>query len=94
MIIKNDLADATGGTFKGLAEGATFTVSGYVFKISYVGGDGNDVVLSVQSVPALPKTGFSLPLANAYLVLIAAISMASVIGFAAWKLSATDNHLI
>lgn len=36
------------GTFVGLAEGSLLTVSGQSFKISYVGGDGNDAVLTHQ----------------------------------------------
>ena len=55
---------AVTGTFAGPAEGATFTVSGYVFKVSYAGGDGNDVVITVQSVPTTPNTGLSLLFAN------------------------------
>jgi len=46
VLINNDGADAIIGTFAGLAEGATVTFSGQAFKISYVGGTGNDVVLS------------------------------------------------
>lgn len=56
-IIDNDAADAVTGTFKDKAEGATFTVSGITFKITYKGGDGNDVVLTVMQVPAAPNTG-------------------------------------
>lgn len=56
-IISNDGSDAVAGTFTGLAEGATVTSGSYSFKISYVGGDGNDVVLSVIGTP---DTGFSL----------------------------------
>ena len=38
---------AVSGTFTGLAEGATVTAgTGEIFTISYVGGDGNDVVLT------------------------------------------------
>jgi fibronectin-binding autotransporter adhesin len=70
IIIDNDGADAVTGTFTGLAEGATFSVSGYVFKISYTGGDGNDVVLSVVSVPAVPNTGFSLVAAHPLISLL------------------------
>ena len=33
------------GTFAGLAEGDTFTVAGRVYRISYTGGAGHDVVL-------------------------------------------------
>jgi len=35
------------GTFNGLAEGSTFSLSGIVFQVTYAGGDGNDVVLTV-----------------------------------------------
>lgn len=70
-IIDNDSADAVTGTFKDLAEGATFTVDGYVLKISYVGGDGNDVVLTVQSVPTVPDTGFRLVKNNPAVTLVA-----------------------
>ncbi len=49
-LIDNDGADAVSGTFAGLAEGATFTVGRFTFKISYVGGTGNDVTLTVAAV--------------------------------------------
>src|SRR5207253_1724260 len=48
-IINNDGSDAVTGTFSGLAEGATVTFSGQTFTISYVGGTGNDVVLTRAS---------------------------------------------
>ncbi|HSX33244.1 MAG TPA: hypothetical protein VLF91_02825 [Candidatus Saccharimonadales bacterium] len=54
---------AVSGTFANLAEGATFNVGGNVFAVSYVGGDGNDVVLTVKSV-GTPDTGFSLIKSN------------------------------
>lgn len=59
-IINNQSAQPVVGTFAGLAEGAQFTASGYVFKISYIGGTGNDVVLTVVSAPAAPNTGIGL----------------------------------
>lgn len=68
-ILSNDGSDAITGTFTDLAEGATFTIDGVVFKISYVGGDGNDVVLTVQSVPSTPNTGMQLLTANPLLTL-------------------------
>jgi YVTN family beta-propeller protein/autotransporter-associated beta strand protein len=40
------LTNAT-GTFAGLAEGAVMTADGRRYRISYTGGDGNDVVLTV-----------------------------------------------
>ncbi len=46
-IIDNDGTDAVNGTFQGLAEGATFALGIVTIQISYVGGTGNDVVLTV-----------------------------------------------
>jgi autotransporter-associated beta strand protein len=45
-LINNDGTEAVVGTFNGLAQGATFNVSGKTYQISYVGGDGNDVVIT------------------------------------------------
>jgi fibronectin-binding autotransporter adhesin len=59
VIISNDGSDAVTGTFAGLAEGATFARNGYVFQITYQGGDGNDVAVIVRSVPATPDTGLA-----------------------------------
>lgn len=54
-LIDNDGTDAVVGTFAGLAEGATVDVAGTSFRISYVGGTGNDVVLtSTVAAPAPP----------------------------------------
>ncbi len=64
-IINNDGTDAVTGTFTGLAEGATFKLdNGTVMKVSYVGGTGNDVTLTVVSVPTVPDTGFTFASAN------------------------------
>ncbi len=47
MIVGNDGGDAVIDTFNGLAEGDVFaSAAGTLFQISYVGGDGNDVVLT------------------------------------------------
>lgn len=57
-IINNDFTDAVSGTFAGLSEGATITAGGDLLKVSYVGGDGNDVVLSVTATAAaVPEPG-------------------------------------
>ena len=45
-IIDNDDVDAVSNTFAGMSEGAGVLVSGQAFRISYVGGDGNDVTLT------------------------------------------------
>jgi autotransporter-associated beta strand protein len=50
-IINNDGADPITGIFAGYPEGATFLQNGYTVAISYVGGTGNDVVLTLTSVP-------------------------------------------
>jgi hypothetical protein len=54
IIVDNDGTDAVVNTFNGLPEGGTLTTSnGVVLQISYVGGDGNDVVLRhVNTAPA------------------------------------------
>ena len=59
-IVNNNGTNPVQGTFKDLPEGAEVTVSGATFKISYVGGDGNDVVLTAQNDskgPKVPNTG-------------------------------------
>lgn len=74
VIISNDGTDAVTGTFKGLAEGATFAAgNGGQFRISYVGGDGNDVELTVLTVPTAPDTGFTLLSANPALTAVVAV---------------------
>lgn len=78
-IIDNDGTDAVQGTFANLAEGATFKVDNYVFAISYKGGDGNDVVLSVKTVPSTPDTGFALISANPLASLVATTIAAAAI---------------
>lgn len=61
-IINNDGNDAITGTFADLPEGASFTADGVTYRISYVGGDGNDVVLTVLG--SAPDTGFGLVMSN------------------------------
>ena len=55
-IIDNKTTYPMSGTFKDLPEGAEITVGGVTFKISYVGGDGNDVVLTALNDSPVPKT--------------------------------------
>ena len=51
-LIDNDGIDPVSGTFVGLPEGALITTSNQLFRVSYVGGTGNDVTLTfVFSVP-------------------------------------------
>lgn len=79
-IIDNDGSDAVTGTFKDLPEGATFNVEGVVFKISYVGGSGNDVILTVLETPeAAPNTGFMLLSANPVATMAIAVACTAII---------------
>jgi YVTN family beta-propeller protein len=46
------------GTFAGLAEGAVFAAGGRTYRISYVGGDGNDAVLTALNLaPTIAPIG-------------------------------------
>lgn len=51
-ILLNDGVDPVIGSFNGLAEGTLFPVGGLLFRITYFGGDGNDVALLRASPPA------------------------------------------
>ena len=46
IIMDNQGSNAITGTFNGLAEGTAFNTNGMRFRITYQGGDGNDVVLT------------------------------------------------
>ena len=66
-IINNDGSDAVVGMFAGLPEGATVTSGGDTFSITYVGGTGNDVVLTPLVVVPEPSTWIGGALAVAAL---------------------------
>jgi autotransporter-associated beta strand protein len=55
-IINNDGTDPVTGTFAGLPEGTGLVIGGYSFRISYVGGTGNDVVLTAGGATKLAIT--------------------------------------
>ncbi|UEM24124.1 Ig-like domain-containing protein [Skermanella mucosa] len=57
-LIDNDGSDLVTGTFSGLAEGGLVTVGTKSYRISYAGGTGNDVVLTV--VPAVTDANISI----------------------------------
>ena len=82
-IIDNLSTTAVSGTFAGLAEGTQFTVNGIVFSITYVGGDGNDVVITALNAgndPAAPNTGaLRQALANPIVVLALGLVTATVL---------------
>jgi ELWxxDGT repeat protein len=49
VIVDNDGIDPIGGTFSGLDEGSLTYANGRYLEISYVGGDGNDITLSLPA---------------------------------------------
>jgi fibronectin-binding autotransporter adhesin len=81
VIISNNGSDAITGTFSGLAQGATITVGSYQFSISYTGGDGNDVELTVTA--GAPATGFSLSKSNPLVTLAVTLGAAGAIALMA-----------
>ncbi len=54
-ILKNNGATAPTDSFKGLPEGAVFTISGELFQITYAGGSGHDVVITHLSPTNQPN---------------------------------------
>jgi len=46
VLIRNDGIDPANGTFAGYPEGATFTIGAATMRITYIGGTGNDVVVT------------------------------------------------
>ncbi len=53
VLIRNDGTDAIVGTFAGLAEASIVNINGVNFRLSYIGGDGNDVILSADTYVTL-----------------------------------------
>ncbi|MFO0734687.1 MAG: autotransporter-associated beta strand repeat-containing protein [Labilithrix sp.] len=52
-ILRNQSVAPTSGAFAGRPDGSRFTVGGTTFAITYAGGDGNDIVLSVVAPEAM-----------------------------------------
>ena len=76
-IIVNDGTDAVVGTFNGLPEGASVSVGGSVFKISYVAGTGNDVTLTrVAAVTPTPDPASVVPMLDGRGMLIFGLMIA------------------
>jgi len=88
-IIDNLHSSAVSGTFEGLAEGAQFTVDGITFSITYIGGDGNDVVVTALNEgtdPNAPNTGVAkLLLANPLLIVSLGFVTAGLLFFIATR---------
>lgn len=81
-IIDNQGTQPIGGTYEGLAEGARFSVDGATFSISYVGGDGNDLVLTAVNTVSAPNTGV-LQIVKGNPLVVLALGIVSVVAIAA-----------
>jgi hypothetical protein len=57
IIVNNDGTDAISGTITGLPQGSKFSAGGKLLQISYTGGTGNDVTLTVVTPPV---SGFTV----------------------------------
>jgi fibronectin-binding autotransporter adhesin len=74
VVINNSGTQPIGGTFNGLAQGATVTLGSQAYSIDYNGGDGNDVVLT--ALAAVPT------MSNRLLTMVAAL----MTGICCWRI--------
>jgi hypothetical protein len=96
IIIDNQSSTPIQGTFAGLPEGTKITVGNAVFAISYVGGTGNDVVLTAlvtAKAPGAPNSGFlALVQANPIISVVAGIAALGALFFASRSTFATATR--
>ncbi|MBI1840640.1 MAG: autotransporter-associated beta strand repeat-containing protein [Verrucomicrobia bacterium] len=57
VLVKNNGSKQAQGHFAGLTDGSIVTVNGLQFRITYQGGDGNDIALIQQTAPAGAQLG-------------------------------------
>ncbi|MBV9494722.1 MAG: Ig-like domain repeat protein [Acidobacteria bacterium] len=92
-ILDKQSAGPVSGTFAGLPEGATMTLNGLTYQISYVGNDGNDVVLTVTAATTPTTTALtSSPDPSSYgqpVTLTATVAPAGATGTVTFKEGAT-----
>lgn len=79
------------GTYEGLAEGTQFTVGTAVFRISYVGGTGKDLVLTAVNSVSAPNTGV-LQIVKANPAIVAVLGLVSAASILAIALQRKTNH--
>jgi MYXO-CTERM domain-containing protein len=81
-ILNKTAAGAITGTFAGIPQGGTVVGSdGSVFTVSYTGGDGNDIVLTVVAAVPEPSTWMGGALAIAGLAFIQRRRLKRLIAF-------------
>src|SRR5205085_8725326 len=56
LVVKNLGTTPVTGTFLGLPEGAIIDENWISYRISYTGGDGNDIMLTRLAVPVTPTS--------------------------------------
>ncbi len=81
-IISNDGADPVTGTFSGFPEGALASFNGVSLRVSYVGGTGNDVVLTAIAA-APPVANAVVPTQPEWVLAVLAFLLAATGMFAA-----------
>lgn len=97
-IIDNKSSCAITTTFKTLPESGIVVVGDAIFSISYVGGDGNDVVLTTIVAPKTPASNVGVPntggqlmaLLNPIILAVAAIAVTVVIIIVARRQSTSN----
>ncbi len=62
-LINNGGSMPIGGTFNGFPEGSLIATNGYFFRLSYLGNDGNDMVLTLTNVPGA-SAGYAVTSGN------------------------------
>lgn len=97
-IINNQANKAVVGTFANMPEGSTFVANGVTFKITYKGGNGNSVVLTVMNYPGYvapktPDTGFGLISNNSSTstIILTAVASVSLIFIARYYTKSTSK---
>ncbi len=94
VIVNNDGVDPVVGTFAGLAEGAKVSFAGGDLYITYMGGDGNDVVLNFDPVVNGTAGGDTLvvtPTVTGYNYQLNANPVVSVVGTAPLTFNGLDG---
>lgn len=86
VVVSNDGSDAVVGTFGGLPEGASFSAGGQTLSITYAGGDGNDIVLTVVPPPATATVSGSASICAGNSTTI----QAALTGTAPWNVTWSD----
>jgi fibronectin-binding autotransporter adhesin len=65
VLMSNTAGSSIAGTFSNLANGSQFTVNGITWQASYLGGDGNDLMITAVGVSAVPEPGSAALMAGA-----------------------------